>query len=200
MKTSLLPIALLALSQPGAALAHPAEPLGGISSLAPLLAPAIGHGALNGLRAGVPGYGTLPYRTGLPQPRVMIGGLGIPGLGNGYATGQGQSYRNGYGYGSPLPGYGSPAPGYGQRPLPSVPYGSPDVTYDYFRGSTGPYGIAQVPPTAPRGCTANPTRVLIGAAIGGLTSATLAPNSRTRAWAVPMGAALGGLGGLATGC
>ena len=149
----------------------------------------------------LPGHGAIPYGGGIPlRPGVTIGGFGLPGISHGSP---GRGYGSGYGYGSPVPGYGT------VRPLPILPYGtpygmpapysSPTATYDYNHGGSGPYGVAELPPSASRGCSINPTRVLIGAALGGLSSAALAPNGRSRSWAVPVGAAIGGLGALATG-
>jgi hypothetical protein len=72
------------------------------------------------------------------------------------------------------PLYDYPTPGY---PLASEPYGTPP----------------------PRSC--GPTPALIGAALGGGLGALLADGSRNRRWALPLGAAFGGiLGGVVSGC
>lgn len=79
----------------------------------------------------------------------------------------------------------------------STAYAAPSA-YGYGYGTPTPYGVAAVPRATGQRCAVSPGRVLVGAALGGLTSAVLAPKQRS--WAVPVGAAIGGLGGLATGC
>jgi uncharacterized protein YcfJ len=59
--------------------------------------------------------------------------------------------------------------------------------------------VAPVAPVRERRC--NPGTLLTGAVIGGGLGAVLADGSRNRRWALPMGAAMGGLlGGVASGC
>lgn len=111
-----------------------------------------------------------------------------------------------------------PRPQVQLRPLPSVPYqyahpgyapalvsrhGYPITDYPtsgYHRGH-GPAAFAggNGQPVPARTCT--PLVPLVGAALGGTMGAVIAPNSRNRRWALPMGAAVGGiLGGVASGC
>lgn len=202
MKTSLLPLALLALGLPGAALAHPPEFLEGRSPGQVVMA---GHRPAYLLPAGLPSHGSRPWTGSTPPPY---------GIANGTRSRIGVAVP---GYGAPavLPGHG-PMPwapptlpptgiadGYGAgygTPMPGYSYRQPGITYDYGYGQPQPYGVAEMAPTTNRGCSPNATRVLLGAAIGGLSSAALAPNARARSWAIPVGAALGGLGGLATSC
>jgi hypothetical protein len=98
------------------------------------------------------------------------------------------------------------------RPLPVVqpgfapplvnPYGYPVTNYPVPVYSTRPApilaggnGVFQQPRTC------KPVVPLVGAALGGTVGAVMAPNSRNRVWALPMGAAVGGiLGGVASGC
>ena len=73
------------------------------------------------------------------------------------------------------------------------PYG-----YGYSSGYR-PVAVAPVAPVRERRC--NPGTLLTGAVIGGGLGAVLADGSRNRRWALPMGAAMGGLlGGVASGC
>jgi hypothetical protein len=118
-------------------------------------------------------------------------------------------------YRAPL--YGQPTyqtfgavPGYGavQRPPVTVVRYRVPGTYSYGAApayaypSQPTYRVAAAPFATPvaQTCRFNPTRALVGAALGGLASTALAPRAQDRSWAVPVGAALGGLGGLATGC
>lgn len=84
-----------------------------------------------------------------------------------------------YGYGSGYGGYGYSGYGYGSgyRPL----------------------AVAPVAPVRERRC--QPASLLTGAVIGGGLGAVLADGPRNRRWALPMGAAVGGLvGGAVSGC
>jgi hypothetical protein len=83
-------------------------------------------------------------------------------------------------YGYPVTDY--PTPVYPARPTPILAGGN---------------GVVQ----HPRSC--QPLVPLVGAALGGTVGAVMAHNSRSRnrIWALPMGAAVGGiLGGVASGC
>jgi hypothetical protein len=83
-------------------------------------------------------------------------------------------------YGYPVTDY--PTPVYPARPTPIL---------------AGVNGVVQ----HPRSC--QPLVPLVGAALGGTVGAVMAHNSRSRnrIWALPMGAAVGGiLGGVASGC
>ncbi|MFM7239877.1 MAG: hypothetical protein ACKOZN_09830 [Cyanobium sp.] len=83
-------------------------------------------------------------------------------------------------YGYPVTDY--PTPVYPARPTPILAGGN---------------GVVQ----QPRSC--QPLVPLVGAALGGTVGAVMAHNSRSRnrIWALPMGAAVGGiLGGVASGC
>ncbi|MEX1324706.1 MAG: hypothetical protein AB1Z21_11040 [Synechococcaceae cyanobacterium] len=97
---------------------------------------------------------------------------------------------------APLPtsryGY---APGYGPSP----------VDDGYWGGSPGYYGspvaVEPVPYEAAPRRRCSPGTALAGAAVGGGLGAILARGSRNRRWALPMGAAVGGiLGGVISGC
>ena len=85
----------------------------------------------------------------------------------GYGNGYGSGY-GGHGYGIGYGGYGY---GAGYRPL----------------------AVAPVAPVRERRC--QPGSLLTGAVVGGGLGAVLADGSRNRRWAVPMGAAVGGLVG-----
>lgn len=99
------------------------------------------------------------------------------------------------------PGY-APRPGYAP-PLAS-PYGYPVTDYPapVYPARPAPIlaggnGLVQQPRTC------QPVVPLVGAALGGTVGAVIAHNSRSRnrIWALPMGAAVGGiLGGVASGC
>ena len=83
-------------------------------------------------------------------------------------------------YGYPVTDY--PVPVYPSRPAPILAGGN---------------GLGQQPRTC------QPVVPLVGAALGGTVGAVMAHNSRSRnrIWALPMGAAVGGiLGGVASGC
>jgi hypothetical protein len=91
------------------------------------------------------------------------------------------------------------------RPLPQVsPYGYPVTDYPAPMYPVRPApilaggnGLVQQPRTC------QPVVPLVGAALGGTVGAVIAHNSRSRnrIWALPMGAAVGGiLGGVASGC
>ena len=169
MKTPLLPIALLALTLPGPALAYPASLVDDLDAIdlpaAPLHRSSTYGPSYYGQPA-YPSYGAVPrYRT-VPRPSVAMRRYQV---------------ASPYGYpASPIYGYpGMPAYGYN----PPLSYAAPPA----------PSPLAQ-------GCPLNPSRALMGAAIGGLASAALLSRGQDRSWAVPVGAALGGLGGLATGC
>jgi hypothetical protein len=107
--------------------------------------------------------------------------------------------------------YGQPAYptyGYGAVPRPPVtvvryrvssPYGYPGAP-SYGYGAPMAYGAPPAAVPVAQTCSLNAGRALVGAALGGLASAALAPRAKDRRWAVPVGAAIGGLGGLATGC
>jgi hypothetical protein len=72
--------------------------------------------------------------------------------------------------------------------------------YGYgYSSDDRPMAVAPVAPVRERRC--NPGTLLTGAVIGGGLGAVLADGSRNRRWALPMGAAMGGLlGGVASGC
>lgn len=164
MKTSLLPLALLALSLPGPALAYPASFDDDFDAIAPPPAPLYGGSSYG--QPVYPPYGPLPrYRT-VPRSSVAL-----------------RRYPVASPYGYPAaPVYGYPGgPAYGYNPPLS-------------------YAVPPAPTPLGQGCPLNPGRALMGAAIGGLASAALLSRGQDRSWAVPVGAALGGLGGLATGC
>jgi hypothetical protein len=90
-------------------------------------------------------------------------------------------------------------PGYAPRPgFPSPHYGYP-VTHYPTPGHHGQLAGGNGLFNQPRTCT--PVVPLVGAALGGTVGAVMASNSRNRIWALPMGAAVGGiLGGVASGC
>ena len=68
-----------------------------------------------------------------------------------------------------------------------------------YGASYRPLAVAPVAPVRERRC--QPGSLLTGAVVGGGLGAVLADGSRNRRWAVPMGAAVGGLvGGVASGC
>jgi hypothetical protein len=111
-----------------------------------------------------------------PQPQPIYRPL--PVVQPGYAPRPGflSPLVNHYGY--PVNNY--PAPVYPVRPTPVL---------------AGGRGVVQQPRTC------QPVVPLVGAALGGTVGAVMAPNSRNRRWALPMGAAVGGiLGGVASGC
>lgn len=88
------------------------------------------------------------------------------------------------GYGN---GYGNVYGGYGYS-----------NGYGYGAGYR-PLAVAPVAPVRERRC--QPGSLLTGAVIGGGLGALLADGPRNRRWALPMGAAVGGLvGGVASGC
>ena len=88
------------------------------------------------------------------------------------------------GYGSGYGGYGYGGYGYGG--------------YGYGSGYR-PLAVAPVAPVRERRC--QPASLLTGAVIGGGLGAVLADGPRNRRWALPMGAAVGGLvGGAVSGC
>lgn len=80
------------------------------------------------------------------------------------------------------------------------PYGHPSTrTYSYGYGYQNGAQPVQVP--VAHTCRFNSSGALVGAALGGFTSAALAARPSDRRWAVPVGVALGGgIGGLANGC
>lgn len=161
MKTALLPLALVALTLPGAALAYPVKVVYKTNAAQPVV-------------PGYPSYGAVPYYTPAPQavatPVVRY------------------RVRQSYGTAPVAAPYGYTAP-------PTYSYGTP-AGY----GAPAPYGVATGYAPAPRTCVPSAGRALIGAAMGGLASVALAPRAQDRRWAVPVGAAIGGLGGLAIGC
>lgn len=112
-----------------------------------------------------------------PRPRTVTVRVRPGGYGNGY----GSSYG---GYGN---GYGNVYGGYGYS-----------NGYGYGAGYR-PLAVAPVAPVRERRC--QPGSLLTGAVIGGGLGALLADGPRNRRWALPMGAAVGGLvGGVASGC
>lgn len=155
MKTALLPIALLALTLPGAAFAYPT---------------------------------TIVYRVNTSQPSTPLYQAPVYGP----ATYQAINTFPSYGL---VPPTSAPVNAVVRYRVPaSTTYTAPGA-YGYT--NPAPYGLAAAPRATSRSCI-SPGRVLVGAALGGLTSAVLAP--RQRSWAVPVGAAIGGMGGLASGC
>jgi hypothetical protein len=98
------------------------------------------------------------------------------------------------------------------RPLPPVHPGFPPAVVNHYGYPVTDYpsGVYQGQPgptlasgnglfSQPRTCT--PMVPLVGAALGGTVGAVMAHKSRNRRWALPMGAAVGGLlGGVASGC
>lgn len=100
---------------------------------------------------------------------------------------------------APAPGLLAPRPG--SLPVTVVPHGG-DVILPPGYGQPGAYGAYAAPqaqPTPARTCNAG--TVLTGAVLGGGLSAALANGARNRRWALPMGAAVGGiLGGVVSGC
>lgn len=101
------------------------------------------------------------------------------------------SWRERAAYG-PRDGYG-----YGYRPAPGYGYERGDGDW---RGRRTP--LAVIPPGAAeplRRCGPGPA--LVGAAIGGGLGAALSDGARSRQWALPIGATVGGLlGGVLAGC
>jgi hypothetical protein len=94
---------------------------------------------------------------------------------------------------APRPGFRPPLVSHYGYPVSHYPapahLGQPTTT---LAGGNGLF-------TQPRACT--PVVPLVGAALGGTVGAVMAHNSRNRVWALPMGAAVGGiLGGVASGC
>lgn len=91
---------------------------------------------------------------------------------------------------------------------PAAALANPNGVYQrYGYESYGPYGAPGLPllaapqaqPAPARTCNAG--TVLTGAVLGGGLSAALANGPRNRRWALPMGAAVGGiLGGVVSGC
>jgi hypothetical protein len=124
-----------------------------------------------------PRYAAPRYSVVQPRPQVQLRPL--PPVQTQYVPHPGYSPTPVSRYGYPITDY--PSSGYhqGQRPVA-------------FAGGNGLVN-------APRTCT--PIVPLVGAALGGTMGAVIAPNSRNRRWALPMGAAVGGiLGGVASGC
>lgn len=102
----------------------------------------------------------------------------LPAVQTGYAPHPGfpPQLVNRHGY--PVTDY--PAPGYPAQPAPTL---------------AGGHGMVQQPRTC------RPVVPLVGAALGGTVGAVMARKSRNQIWALPMGAAVGGLiGGVASGC
>jgi hypothetical protein len=97
-------------------------------------------------------------------------------------------------------------PGYGPRPGFAPPlvsqYGYPVTDYPAPIYPTRPTPIlAGGNGVLQQRRTCQPVVPLVGAALGGTVGAVMAHNSRNRLWALPMGAAVGGiLGGVASGC
>lgn len=118
----------------------------------------------------------------LPQPlyRPQTDYRPLPVVQPGYAPQPGFAPPLVSRYGYPVTDY--PVPVYPSRPAPILAGGN---------------GVVQ----HPRSC--QPLVPLVGAALGGTVGAVMAHNSRSRnrIWALPMGAAVGGiLGGVASGC
>lgn len=170
MKTALLPIALLALSLPAPSLAYPTKVVYRINSNALPVPAAPVYQAPLYSQPTYRTYAPLPITGTLRRPPVTVVHYRVPST---YGYGAAPAYRY-----SAAPAYAYPQ---------QAPYG---------------YGVAAAPLPTPvaQACRFNPTRALVGAALGGLASTALAPRPQDRSWAVPVGAALGGLGGLATGC
>ena len=171
LRQSLLPLALAAVALPAPSLAFPH------GQTHYVVQPAAPQPAVYVVK---PRYAPQRYYVAQPQPQVQLRPL--PPVQPQYVPYQ--PYK-GYGpapvsrYGYPVTDY--PGPGYyqGQRP----------VAFADGNGLVNP----------PRTCT--PLVPLVGAALGGTMGAVIAPNSRNRRWALPMGAAVGGiLGGVASGC
>jgi hypothetical protein len=113
-----------------------------------------------------------------PQPQPLYRPL--PVVQPGYAPHPGFAPPLVSRYGSSITDY--PVPVYPSRPAPILAGGN---------------GLVQQPRTC------QPVVPLVGAALGGTVGAVMAHNSRSRnrIWALPMGAAVGGiLGGVASGC
>ncbi|QVL53130.1 MAG: hypothetical protein KFB97_01435 [Cyanobium sp. M30B3] len=104
----------------------------------------------------------------------------LPAVQTGYAPHPGFPPQLVNRHGDPVTDY--PVPVYPSRPAPILAGGN---------------GLVQQPRTC------RPVVPLVGAALGGTVGAVMAHNSRSRnrIWALPMGAAVGGiLGGVASGC
>lgn len=96
-----------------------------------------------------------------------------------YRAGSAQSW-----YSQPAPLQLAPP---GRRPLPDGPMPSSSHPWTPFSGGSA------LQPGGGSGCGLAST--LVGSWLGGSLAAALAPEPRERRWALPVGAALGGLGG-----